>query len=260
MRRVPVILLAVLTSCTANASAQQSGDGASSTSDVLTGQPLHAAPDFHQWTITYSYPEDQKTNGQGAATGAANPFPASMGDPPRTILTTKTGTIIHEETTSVSGKLTDAWQVDGSFYIKYPGQSLWMACEKANPSESATRLRVALLLPPSGFRGLDWIKRQAYAGRTKTDYGDCLIFVPGGLSAVGGDLSSQKLDSFPILAYVDAATRLPVRIRGQDGTRMFTFNQLASNSPQTLPDALTAEIKADNAIQAQRDAAPRREY
>jgi hypothetical protein len=260
MNRPPIFLLVMLSFCTVNASAQQAEATASSTLTLPASPLLRPAPDFYQWTITFSYPDSEPKNNPGAAPAPATAPAKVLGDRTQTITTTKTGKIIHEEIVSMSGGKTDAWQIDGNYYIKYPGRTIWAAYEKADTSEAGGLLRETVMLPPSGFRGLTWITGGTYAGRTTAEYGDCLVFAPGGPSAVGGDLSAQKLATLPIIAYINPKTRLPLMDRELDGTRAFTFSPLSSNSLQTLPDALTAEIQAGNALRARNNAAPRKEY
>jgi hypothetical protein len=258
MNRLPLLVTLALSFCTANAWSQQTGADAPSTFEVPSGPLPHPAPNFSQWTITYSYSEEQTAKDSDNPSEGAKLIVATMGTRPRTIVTTKTGEIIREETTTIGANQQEDWQVHGSYYIKYPGKSFWSAYERSDPSMANSNI-TALTLPPSGFRGLDWINKQTYVGRMKTEWGDCLIFAPGGQGTVKGDLTKQKLDAVPTIAYLDAETRLPVMARAGDETRVFQFTQ-APTSLQTLPEDLASEIKAGDALRAQRNAAPQKEY
>jgi hypothetical protein len=186
-------------------------------------------------------------------------MPANLAVRPRTITTTKTGDIIHEETVSVVGIRTEDWQVNGDYYIKYPGKTIWSAYEKSAPAPIINGSPVVLGLATNGFRGLDWINKETYAGKMKTSYGDCLIFVPGGRNSTSA-LDPGKIDSLPKIACIDAATRLPTMARAAGETRVFTFTQPPPTAAQTLPDDLAAEIKTGNQLRAKRQAAPETEY
>lgn len=246
---------------TPNASAQSEAEAPSKPMPP-PGPLLAPAPGFSQWTITFSYGEAQKETGLATASAAPQPITGNMAVRARTIITTKTGEIIHEETLTLGGDKTEDWQVHGDYYVKYPGKSFWSAYEKADPTEIASRNRVAMGLPPSGFRDLDWIGKETYAGETKTDSGYCLIFVPGGLNTLNAEDPSQqnKLGSLPKIAYIDAETRLPVMVRAAGETRVFKFTQPPPTSIQSLPGDLADEIKQGDEIRAQRNAAPQREY
>jgi hypothetical protein len=246
---------------TTNASAQSESDAPSK--PVPPPGPLLApAPAFSQWTITFSYPEDQKGNGLANTSEAPKPVPQYMAIRPRTIITTKTVGIIHEETVTVASSKTEDWQIHGSYYTKYPGNSFWSAYEKFGSTQEAIRLADGMALPDSGFRGLNWISKETFAGKIKTSSGDNLVFVPGGSVAVNAeDPSKQKgLESLPTIAYVDAETHLPIMVRAAGETRVFNFSQTPPTSMQTLPDDLAAEIKIGDEIRAKRTAAPHTEY
>lgn len=257
-----MILVAALSFCTANAYSQPHEADASSTFEFPSEPLLHPAPAFSQWTITFSYPEDQKENSPDTPAKTAKPIPENLSIRPRTIITTKTGEIIHEETLTVGGKKTENWQVHGDYYIKFPAKSFWSAYEKPDSTQIASGTGIVMGLPSSGFRGLDWISRETYAGKFKTSLGNCLVFVPGGRNTVpaGTPGKLKELESLPTIAYIDAETRLPILVRAAGETRMFKFTQPPPTSIQTLPDELADEIKKGDEIRAKRNAAPQREY
>ncbi|HEY0258093.1 MAG TPA: hypothetical protein VGC39_11665 [Candidatus Methylacidiphilales bacterium] len=256
------LLVLTLSCCAANAYSQQPAADASSTFAVPSEPLVHPAPAFSQWTITFSYPDDAKAISGSDPSAAAKLVPQNTNAAlrPRTIITTKTGEIIHEETLTVGGNKTEDWQVHGNYYIKYPGKDFWSAYETSGTSAGGTS--VVMGLPVSGFRGLDWITKETYAGEIKAGMGGTLVFVPGGRNTVNaGDPSKQKeLESLAKIALVDAETRLPVMVRAEGETRVFKFTESPPASVQTLPEDLASEIKEGDEIRAKRTAAPQREY
>ncbi|HEY8994294.1 MAG TPA: hypothetical protein VIM71_06525 [Lacunisphaera sp.] len=259
MKRLSPFLLILIYLHAANVQAQDSRAGQAPAFEIPAGPLLHAAPDFAQWTTQYSYPDDTKKDGTDAAAAKNVPLPGNLANRPRTLVTTKTRDVIHMETTTVGGAVTDAWQIKGDCWVKYPGKALWTGYTASNPTEIVGKLRATLLLPASGFRDLTWLDKDAYAGRTKSEWGDCYVFLPGG-HAANADISKGILDAAPIIAYVDAQTRLPVMVRNPDGMRVFKFVQPPPTSVLQIPDVLVGEIKETNAVQVQRNAAPSREY
>ena len=226
------------------------------------GPLLAKAPALSQWTITFSYPEETKAQGTAYSPDTAKAVLESLSARVKTVVTTKTGDIIHEETTTLGGNKTEDWQVRGSYYIKYPGKNVWSAYEKNDSALSTVRFRTAMILPDSGFNGLDWIGSDSYAGKIKTSTGENLVFVPGGMSTlnVADPAGQAKLQTLPKVAYVDSTTHLPVMVRTPSETRQFTFSPHPPSSVQTLPADLADEIKAGEAIRSQRTGAPAREY
>jgi len=260
MKRLKIILVAVLSLSAGNGYSQQNE------SDVSTfeipSQPLvRSAPASSQWTITFAYQDDAKKSAVDKPSEPPKPVPENMAVRPRTITTTKTGEIIHEVTLTVGGDKLENWQVHGDYYIKYPGKSFWSAYEKPDPTQPSIGTRVVMGLPDSGFRGLEWISKDTYAGKIKSGVGECFIFVPGGRAMVNvAEPAGQKaLESLPTIAYIDAETRLPMLVRAGDETRTFKFTS-PPTSNQTLPADLADEIKKGDEIRAKRNAAPQREY
>ncbi len=259
MKSIHLMLAIVFSFCVVNAYSQQQEQDGTTSFEIPSGPLLNSAPAFSQWIITISYPDDKKENGVANPSDPAKPIPENLAARPRTITTTKTGEIIHEETVTVGGNKLENWQINGDFYIKFPGNSFWSAYEKSGPPTSDSRVA---LLPACGFRGLDWINKYTYAGKIKSASGFWLVFVPGGRETVNAqDPTKLKvLDTLPTLAYVDAETRLPVMARADGVTRAFSFTQPPPTSLQTLPADLADEIKKGAELRAKRAAAPLKEY
>jgi hypothetical protein len=261
MRLMRTMLVVAFSFFAAKVHAQQGDARASSTFEIPSEPLVHTAPAYSQWIMTFSYLEDQKEI-PGTPSGLAKPTPENVASRPRTVITTKTGEIIHEETVTVGGQRLENWQVDGSCYTKFPGKNFWSAYEKYAGTQLGSNAAISMILPESGFRGLDWINKKTYAGKIKTGSGYCLVFVPGGRATVeAGNPDKQKaLDLLPTVAYVDAETHLPVMVRVAGETRVFKFAQPPPASIQSLPSDLAEEIRQGDEIRAKRNAAPRQEY
>ena len=177
---------------------------------------------------------------------------------PRSILTTKTGKIFHEETTSVSGKKLDRWQQDQTFYIKNESQRNWGAYDNEYRRKNPTTDPSLSPIPESEFRGLDWIKDDTYAGPVRSGTATFFVFVPSNAAAL--DVNDAKaLEGQPVIAYVDAATRLPASVRENGVTRIYSYSTPPS-VPLTIPEDLAASIKRGEELKAKFNAAPQKEY
>jgi hypothetical protein len=213
-----------------------------------SGPLFRPAPTYSQWVITFSYPQDRTD-------GDAKKLPSLPPNFDRKVLTTKTGNIIHEETLSVSGVKFDKWQVAHFFYIKPAGQSFWGECQ--GPSKDANNTFL-MPLPDKGFRDLDWISTETYAGAVMDGGLEYLIFVPENAKTV--DISSAaKLQALHTVAYINAETRLPSILKKDDIIRNYKFFPLPQQM-QALPDDLAKQIKAVSEKRAKLFAPPTKEY
>ena len=216
------------------------------------GPLLNPAPKFSAWTITYLYPQEQK---QRAGQGRPAPIDPTA---PRKIVTIKTGDIVHEDTTSVSGAHFDMWQVGRSIYTKPHGQAYWGESGGDKMQDTRGNQGGDLALPPSGFRDLDWVNEGSYAGPVHLTNAVYLLFVAPGAADV--DIHNvASLVAQPLLAYVDEETRLPVLLRVNGVIRSFSFSPPPANM-QVLPDDLAKEIQDANAKREKLFPAPAREY
>lgn len=218
--------------------------------ELPEGPLLRPAPEFSQWSIDYSYPQDRQDKA-----GALAPIDPKL---PRKVLLTKTKDILREEVQTVSGVKTDAWQQNGNYFVKFPGNTFWSAYEKPTQLQIESGTAVTVTVPSSGFRGLDWINQETYAGTVTSGESTYLIFLPA--ESRNADLSDQKvLQELPTIAYVDAKTRLPVRVKKHEAVSVYKFMP-PPGAMLTIPPDLAAEIKAGEEIRAKSNAAPMREY
>jgi hypothetical protein len=207
------------------------------------GDLLRPAADFSQWTEVYVYPTD----------------PAKPGAPavPSTLITrrvvTKTRQIVHEQLFNANGPALDRWFVDRVQYRRTGAGATWFQnqAESVDPGHNFQFDP----LPPNGFRGLDWVTTQTYAGTVTFGGRPCLVYIPGG--AKGINLASPAImqDNFKALhdvLFVDAETRMPVEFRREGVTRDYQFAS-APSGMQTLPDDLLAQMKAADAGRARLD-------
>jgi len=223
----------------------------------LEGAPLNAAPEFAQWTITFSYPDQRAPKTPNSPPAIP---PASDGRP-KEIVTTKTKTIVHEETTEGRGTKSEKWYVGATQYRKDPGATIWFA------NEPSTLVNVQkdfhyTPLPPSGFRGLEWLTPETYAGVISYQGRNCLVFLPGGAAAIklgGPGAPYPALAELPNVAFIDANTRLPLEVRNGG---IIQFYQFAREAPsmQALPPDLADQIKKGEEGRKKLDARPPRPY
>ena len=253
-----VFIMLVLGGCRTTF-AQQPSDSPVKQS-VPDGPLLRPAPSFAQWEITFQYSDDQRKKEQAGAPGAKA---ASTFDPrPRKVVTTKTGAIIHEEVTCVDGKAKHVWFNAGTQYVKHGGQSVWLEADPRKSTSGVSGDPDADPMPPSGFRKLEWVTSNNYAGTIPYAGGNCFVFVPGGESKV--DLhdsakQAQLLSSQGTVAYIDAESRMPVAVRSEGETRSFHFNPTPS-AMQALPADLANQIKKGEEGRARLDQRAPRPY
>ena len=171
---------------------------------------------------------------------------------------TRTKDILHEETVSVSGARFEKWQNNGKYYIKSQGQSYWGECDATFLRNNPTSDPKLLPLPTDKFRDLEWVGNQTYAGSLKEQGREYLLFVPADNANV--DLADPaKLKTLPVIAYIDAATRLPVVFKNKEVIQQYTFVN-APTDMQAFPADLAQEIKDGNERRAKVFALPHNVY
>ena len=229
----------------ANAIAQQAAE----TPQIPTGKLLLPPPEYSQWGVTYSYPQDRFKD---------EPLPALEKSLPRRVTTTKTCDILHEETVDVAGVKSDKWQAGTTFYLKPPGQNYWGEYDRAWYHNNLPTSAALQPVPLKGFQDLDWIGRDTYAGSIKQNGAEYFVFVPSNAGSL--DVGNPAaLHAQPVIAYVDAATRLPVRFKNGDVIRSYAFAPEAP-PPLALPADLVREIRDGKERRAKVFVAPKREY
>ena len=208
--------------------------------ELPSGQLLRAPADFSRWIITFTYPTD-KPKRESASPEDNDPTANAR---PRHTTTTKTGRIIHEEQTDVIGRITETWFDGSKQYIKRSNSSLWFEFTAEAALHTAPS-SIERSLPPSGYRGLEWINASAYAGILPYGGGNCLVFVPGGHESVdlqNSEQLSKRMEAMEKVAYIDADTRLPIAVRTHTELRTFRFDS-PPPTMQTVAVDLADEIK-----------------
>lgn len=208
----------------------QQPDGAE---EIPLGALLKPAPDLAKWTVTYEYPN----------VGTPQ-VPARNGSEVAQITTIKTGNIVSQDVVDGRGSHEQIWYVGGDKQYRKPaGKSEWF---ESSPSMGGNKVNSDFVaLPENGYRGWDWIDRDSYLGMAKLEFGNCLVFVPGGRSQSkisGKSLSKDQVAAFPIVALVNAETRFPVALRSGGVTQRFEFGQ-APTAMQQFPADLKDSIK-----------------
>lgn len=202
---------------------------------------LGKAPEFSEWGITFTYASEAARKAKPES--ASQPRLAYLDKRSSRVTTTKTGKIIHEVTRDLAGTQTEIWSEGTTQYYQMPGNTLWF--ESGNTTSAAGVREVdSRALPPSGFRDLDWITADNYAGTIPYGNGSCFIFVPEGyrkLDLRDEGKRTKLLESQGKIAYVDADTRMPVAVRDGDVTRVFRFNS-PPTAMQTFPADLSKAI------------------
>jgi hypothetical protein len=204
------------------------------------GQLLKKPADFAKWEVIYTY----------AKSDAPGTRPSAPGDL-KSLVTTKTGNIVHEQATDLQGRITDTWHTGATQYRKPPGEAVWY--QPVPPSEGQGGSSDYAPIPPNGYRQWDWVGESTFVGTFPFDNVACLVFVPGGRSAVGEEdekKAAAKIGAMPVVAYVNAETRLPVALRMGNITGRVTFHPSPA-SAQVLPTDLIDQLR--NAEQSRKN-------
>lgn len=208
------------------AQAQESQEFSASKLQIPDGPLLNPIPAFAEWVVTYSYPEDR------ASSGSATP-PNDLR--PRKITTTKTKTVLHEETVDTRGIKTSVWQLNGVVYGKDDNTQVW--------SQSSPGTSGYAPIQADRFRDLGVVTRENYAGTIKYSGRDCLVFVPGGATSLNlsnPDIAGQAVGSLKTVAFIDVESRLPVEVRESGVIRYFQFGDAPSDLLTPPPDLAQA--------------------
>ena len=129
-------------------------------------------------------------------------------------------------------------------YYRSPENLLWGQAVTGTSRERVIEQRFSPL-PPTGFRDLDWINADNFAGAVPYGNGTCLIFAPGGDRQL--DLSDpaqrqRRMVAVEMIACGDADSRLPLALRTRNELRSYHFNE-APTQMQTFPADLSVQIK-----------------
>lgn len=223
--------------------AQIPRDGATQTATATkptlpTGPLLRTVDNFSRWEVSFAYSDDQQKKGDTIDAKATS---LSENARPRKITTTKTGPIIHEETTDVIDRQTDTWFNGNTQYAKAGSSRIWLQASPGLMGDTAYHP-----LPANGFRNLDWITPDNYVGLVPAAGGrQYLVFTQGGLQKLDLTDAAERNDRMTkagTIAYVDADSRLPILVRINGETRAYRFDA-APAQVQTLPVDLADQIK-----------------
>ncbi len=204
------------------------------------GKLLAVAPDYSQWVVTYSYPDERDKTSQVAGTAA--PAAASR---VKTITTTKTGDIVREEIVTSAGKKYEEWHVGTTQFRKAPDTKVWLQNDLIELTDGRGTTDYSPL-PVSGFRDLDWITKDSYAGIIKYGEKNCLIFVlsaPPGLDLSDPRTQEDTIKQLGMIAFVDAESRMPLQVQTNSIIRFYHFNEPPTEKLK-LPEDLAQQIKA----------------
>jgi hypothetical protein len=107
----------------------------------------------------------------------------------------------------------------------------------------------------SDFVGFGWISRQNFRGLKTLPSGDCLVFsdevaIPHAIEEAAPDASTPtKVQSLKVTAWIDAKTRLPVRLQRGKEIQVFHFSLL--DNPQGLPPEVQRLFKINETVPPQ---------
>jgi hypothetical protein len=198
---------------------------------VPSGTLLQNIPAYAKWTVTYSYPSDrasQAANVPGAPPQTPPPPPSDSST--RTIITTKTGDIALEQTTTIKGDYSEKWAVGPTTYWKPSGSPDWY--QGGTVSQSI-------------FDGLNWIAGKTYVATIPYGSRTCFVFMPEGTATdemSNPDVLVKKLPTIDQLTLIDSETRLPVEVRMGDIYHLYHFDSPPSGKLAVSP-ALLVSIK-----------------
>ena len=186
------------------------------------------APAASNWTISYTY----------ASTADARPTAPKL-QQKKVVKTdiTKSANLKLERGYYDGGTVQDIWTSGGLMVLKDPDYA-----------------HKIVRRPAMGdFPEMFWINEAQYKGRERVGDKDCLIFekelyplqfADPGLFAAEMAQENRTLDlgnPVPVTAWIDAGTRLPVKMKVGEDSRIYTFNP-APASPLVIPPDYGAAI------------------
>jgi hypothetical protein len=227
---------------------------------IPAGPLLRAAPEFSAWVVKYVYADDKKPG--ATPSSPAQPLPGSTSKRPRQIVTTKTGRIVHEEVTDLSGAKAERWYVGSTLYTKPGDQSPWFQSDNSG-KDGAFFDSGYVPLAPNGYRDCDGITPENFAGTTVANDGrPMLVFVPGGAKKLDLRNSNQQREQMAkqsTIACVDAEERRPIVLKDASVTRIYEFKAPPA-AMQSLPPGLADAIRKGEEGRARLHQPPPRPY
>ena len=173
------------------------------------------APDLSRWAVEYQY--EGKAGEQGTR-ATANRL---LGKRITQLNVTKSQDIKHEQGVYEDGVILDVWIHGGLMVLKDPGYAHKIVRRKAQAG--------------GDFPEFQWIKDAGYRGTERVNGKECLVFqhelyplqfADPGLYAAEMAQEQRSIDlgaKVPVVAHIDAKTRLPVKLTVGDDARIYTF-------------------------------------
>jgi hypothetical protein len=216
--------------------------------EKLDGSLLKPVPDYANWTVAFAYPEDTAKKPGGDKTVIT----PQMAARPRKMVVDKTGATMRVETTDAAGRIKEKWYLGDTQYTLLPGQKLWLE-SKASSGENDPNYERQ---PATGFSDFEWVSDNSYLGTMSFGGRSCLVFVPGGtalLDAAGPNVDAKNIQAMlaaqPIIALVDAESRLPYVFRNRGEVHTFIFGP-SPTEKLSIPVELDQMIKRGIEAQA----------
>ncbi len=220
--------------------AQPSSDGSV---EIPSGALLKPVPDFSQYTITF---ENPKASDPTAAANAINQ-----------IIVTKTGNITSEVTIHQNGAREEVWHVGSSQYQKSGNDPVWYGSSPAGDGNKTNNGYSPM--PAIGYRDWDWVNRETFLGTMALDGGSCLVFGPVNAAKpkAGSGMTKDQLAALPLMALVNAETRLPMALGGNGHNQRYIFAPPPTAMQQLPPDLAEQLKKAEDVLRRVTQPAPR---
>ncbi|XHR27654.1 MAG: hypothetical protein ACFUZC_17140 [Chthoniobacteraceae bacterium] len=220
---------------------------------VSSQEPLPArAPEFSKWTVSFS------------AQKSAHEAP-----PLKQLTVTKTKTVYHEEAVAATGEKRESWNVNGVEIVTKPGTHQWTILDRNSFGVGAVDTLICPDYSKTDFPGLDWIFSNGFQGTQNVTGVPCIVFKGRGRNSLATPepdandekgpgkaaiVASAKVHSED-LAYLDAATRLPVCIQTRDEARFYQFVTIPPVM-QTLPPEIQSALEKRTKIRERLIAKP----
>jgi hypothetical protein len=180
--------------------------------------PLHRAPEFASWTVTYQYKDDSKKDGKAAA---------FLSNSPATFTVTKTKKIFWEKTILVSGKSFEKWVWNGYQLESLPDSPSIVPISQPTPETAEPEYSD---YSRTDFRGLDWISMSAYRGVQNYEGKQAFLF-------------ESTVRGHKVTALLSIEWQLPILSTEDDTTQVYVFNTSPSEM-LTLPPRFQAVLIA----------------
>ena len=201
-------------------------------SPLPAGPLIAKVPQFVDWTVTYTYPDDETKGGKSKATPQSTPStPVLGGSRLHQERAMKTGSTFTISWTDEAGAKEECWLINGVQWVTPKGTQERIQCvNEDNPA-------IISNLPLSVFPGFEWIDAAHYIGIQPFMGKKCLAF------------RNNDQPANHLVAYIDTQTRLPASLQSKESVRLYTFGPTPTAMLQ-IPADIAKVIAADNAVAA----------